>query len=101
MQPRIEQTKTDTRCKCVLFVQDSLSPHVSVFLSDVETDIWPSGTVTNLTQQSARWLITRGELGADEFTHSGMHHFPPYKVRCYDLTHMDFALPYSRGLHPS
>lgn len=59
---------------------EALNSEVYVFLSDVETDIWPQGTVGNLTLQSARWLITRGEHGADEFSHKGMHHLPPYKV---------------------
>ena len=51
-----------------------------MFLSDVETDVWADGTLANLTQQSARWLVTRGELGADEHTAAGMLHLPPHKV---------------------
>lgn len=61
-------------------VQDALNSEVYVFLSDVETDVWPDGTVGNLTLQSARWLVTRGAEGADEFSHKGMQHLPPYKV---------------------
>ena len=62
-------------------MQEALNSEVYVFLSDVETDVWPQGTVANLTQQSARWLITRGEHGADEVSHKGMQSLPPYKVR--------------------
>lgn len=61
-------------------MQEALNSEVYVFLSDVETDVWPQGTVGNLTLQSARWLITRGEHGADEFSHKGTQHLPPYKV---------------------
>jgi hypothetical protein len=38
-----------------------------VFLSDVETEVWAAGTVTALAARSARWLVTRGEQGADEW----------------------------------
>lgn len=62
-------------------MQEALGPETYVFLSDVETDVWSAGTVANLSQDSARWLITRGEHGADEFDHGLMHHHPPYKVR--------------------
>ena len=63
-----------------LCLQGALGPQVTVFLSDVETDVWADGTLANLTQQSARWLVTRGELGADEHTAAGMLHLPPHKV---------------------
>ena len=48
--------------------QDALSSRTSVFLSDVETDSWPPDTVMQLAAQSNRWLVTRGEFGAHEFT---------------------------------
>lgn len=59
---------------------EALNSEVYVFLSDVETDVWAVGTVANLTQQSARWLVTRGEHGAEEFSHGSMQHLAPYKV---------------------
>ena len=61
-------------------VQEALNSEVYVFLSDVETDVWPEGTVRNLTQTSARWLITRGEHGADEVSQSSTQSLPPHKV---------------------
>lgn len=51
-----------------------------MFLSDVETDPWPAGTVESLAARSARWVITRGEDGAEEFTAAGRVHLPPVKV---------------------
>lgn len=64
--------------KCM---QDALSPRTSVFLSDVETDSWPLDTVQQLAAQSDRWLVTRGEFGAHEFTaDKGMSLVEPVKV---------------------
>lgn len=58
-----------------------MSPHTSVFLSDVETDGWPDDTVQRLAAQSDRWLVTRGEFGAHEFTaERGMTLVEPVKV---------------------
>ena len=62
-------------------LQEALGPEVYVFLSDVETDVWANGTVSDLSRQSAKWLVTRGEAGADEFSHGTMQHLPPYKVQ--------------------
>ena len=62
-------------------MQDALGPHTSVFLSDVETDGWPADTVQRLAAQSDRWLVTRGEFGAHEFTaERGMTLVEPVKV---------------------
>ena len=64
-------------------MQDALSPRTSVFLSDVETDSWPPETVQRLAAQSDRWLVTRGEFGAHEFTvDEGMSLVEPVKVYC-------------------
>lgn len=63
------------------YEQAALGPQTSVFLSDVETDVWAPGTVANLSLQSARWLVTRGELGADEVTGGETVSLPPEKVR--------------------
>ena len=64
-------------------LQDALSPRTSVFLSDVETDSWPPDTVQRLAAQSDRWLVTRGEFGAHEFTvDEGMSLVEPLKVCC-------------------
>lgn len=62
-------------------VQEALGPRTSVFLSDVETDVWPPGLVNELAGRSARWLITRGEFGADEVVGNSSVHLPPEKVR--------------------
>ena len=63
-------------------MQDALSPRTSVFLSDVETDTWPPDTVQQLAAQSDRWLVTRGEFGAHEFTvDKGMSLVEPVKVQ--------------------
>lgn len=61
--------------------QEALGPEVYVFLSDVETDVWSNGTVADLSRQSAKWLVTRGEAGADEFSQGLMQHLPPHKVQ--------------------
>lgn len=61
-------------------VQAALGPRTSVFLSDVETDVWPQGTVEELSLRSARWLVTRGELGADEVVRRTLTQLPPEKV---------------------
>lgn len=62
--------------------QDALSSETSVFLSDVETDVWPKGSTEAIANSAARLLVTRGESGADEFLSSEptpLHH-PPFKV---------------------
>ncbi|DBA82503.1 TPA: hypothetical protein ACH3X2_000731 [Trebouxia sp. C0005] len=66
-------------------VLDALSGRTSVFLSDVETDSWPPDTVQQLAAQSDRWLVTRGEFGAHEFTaDKGMSLVEPVKVTAVD-----------------
>lgn len=70
------------------FLQDALSPRTSVFLSDVETDTWPPDTVMQLAAQSDRWLVTRGEFGAHEFTaEQGMSLVEPVKVNPHSKCH--------------
>ncbi len=67
--------------------QDALSARTSVFLSDVETDSWPPDTVQQLAAQSDRWLVTRGEFGAHEFTAGkGMSLVEPVKVTACNIT---------------
>lgn len=61
-------------------MQEALGPRTSVFLSDVETDVWAPGLVNELASRSARWLITRGEFGADEVVGNASVHLPPEKV---------------------
>ncbi|BDA50140.1 hypothetical protein COCOBI_15-2680 [Coccomyxa sp. Obi] len=63
---------------------EALGPRTSVFLSDVETDVWPPGLVNELASRSARWLITRGEFGADEVVGNATVHLPPEKVAAVD-----------------
>ncbi len=67
--------------KLILHLQAALGPRTSVFLSDVETSTWSTETVPRLASKSARWLVTRGEFGADEVTAAGMQHLEAEKVR--------------------
>jgi hypothetical protein len=74
---------------CIHGVQDSLGPRTVVFLSDVETDVWTAGTVEQLAGVSSRWLVTRGEDGADELTPRGFTHLPAVEVGpCSHLSHL-------------
>ena len=62
-------------------VQDAVTPQTSIFLSDVETDVWPKGTVARLAALSNRFVVTRGELGADVFSSDNTtFHFDAEKV---------------------
>lgn len=64
-----------------------MSPRTSVFLSDVETDSWPPDTVMQLAAHSDRWLVTRGEFGAHEFTaEQGMSLVEPVKVAAQSVS---------------
>lgn len=65
-------------------LQKALGPTVSVFLSDVETDPWPAGNISALAAQSARWLVTRGEFGADEYSDGNVTHHPAVKTDVKD-----------------
>lgn len=60
-------------------LEAALNPRVSVFLSDVETQPWANGTLQALAAKSARFLVTRGELGADEWSAQGVVNVPPAK----------------------
>lgn len=63
----------------------ALGPTVSVFLSDVETDSWPQGRIKGLASKSARWLVTRGDQGAHEFSPDGnVTHLPAVKTPAVD-----------------
>ena len=42
---------------CGGLLQEGLGPQTSVFLSDVEADVWPPGTVANLSLQSAKCAL--------------------------------------------
>ena len=46
----------------------SLSPHVLVFLSDVETEVWLAGAIDAVAARCERVLVTRGADGAYEVT---------------------------------
>jgi hypothetical protein len=60
---------------------DGLGPQVSLFLSDVETDSWPNGTVELLAARTARFLVTQGEKGAVEYDQAGdARHIPAVQV---------------------
>jgi hypothetical protein len=60
---------------------EGLGPQVSLFLSDVETDSWPNGTVEQLAGRSARLVVTQGEQGAVEYDQSGAaRHIPAVQV---------------------
>ena len=62
-------------------MQDAVTPQTSIFLSDVETDVWPPGSLAKLAAQSDRFIVTRGELGADVFSSDNtLYHFDAEKV---------------------
>lgn len=63
--------------------QAALGPRTTVFLSDVEADVWAPGTVPALAARSARWLVTLGEHGADEWLPgaNSSRRLPAQKVR--------------------
>ena len=65
------------------FRQAALGPRTTVFLSDVETEVWAPGTVRALAARSARWLVTLGEHGADEWlpAANASRRLPAQKVR--------------------
>ena len=82
---------------CLL--QDAVRPRTSVFLSDVETDTWPPDTVMQLAAQSDRWLVTRGEFGAHEFTaEQGMSLVEPVKVNPHSKYHWLLHASYNGAL---
>lgn len=54
-----------------------------MFLSDVETDGWRPGLLDELAGRSARWLITRGEHGAHEYSDGTSVHLPPEKASLF------------------
>lgn len=45
---------------------NALSSNVVVFLSDVETDLWPAGAISAVANRSGGVIITRGSSGAHE-----------------------------------
>jgi hypothetical protein len=55
---------------------------VSLFLSDVETDAWPEGSLGAVANSTARTLVTLGDKGADEYLPGGTppRRIPPVKV---------------------
>lgn len=66
-------------------LEEAVGSSVSVFLSDVETDPWPPANITALAARSARWLVTRGEQGAHEYSPDGnVTHLPAVKTAAVD-----------------
>ncbi|KAG1654340.1 hypothetical protein FOA52_010651 [Chlamydomonas sp. UWO 241] len=57
-----------------------LSPAVSLFLSDVETDEWAPGALASVAARSGRTLITRGDKGATELSKGHATDIPPVHV---------------------
>lgn len=54
---------------------------MSVFLSDVETDAWPEGSILSVAAASARLVVTKGAQGADEVDpRGGVAAIPPTPV---------------------
>lgn len=53
--------------------QAGLAPHVSVFLSDVETDTWSASDVLRVARRCERLVITQGSKGAEELNRTGAH----------------------------
>ncbi|KAL6766266.1 hypothetical protein ACKKBG_A35340 [Auxenochlorella protothecoides x Auxenochlorella symbiontica] len=58
----------------------ALGPSTTVYLSDVETDAWPPGTIEGLAARTARFLVTRGALGADDHERGRRTRRPPFPV---------------------
>lgn len=48
--------------------------------ADVETEVWPNGTVAALAARTRRFLVTRGKDGADEWRGHRMQHAPVFEV---------------------
>lgn len=59
---------------------DALGGTTSVFLSDVETDAWPNGTVAGLATRTRRFLVTRGKDDADEYIGATAQRHPVVQV---------------------
>lgn len=62
--------------------QAGLGPSVTLFLSDVETDAWPAGSLQAVAARTARTLVTLGDKGAHEYEPGAgtPRHIPPIKV---------------------
>ena len=48
---------------------------------DVETEVWPNGTVAELAARTQRFLVTRGKEGADEWRGPLVQRIPVFPVR--------------------
>lgn len=59
---------------------DALGPDTLVFLSDVETEVWPNGTVAELAARTQRFLVTRGKEGADEWRGPLVQRIPVFPI---------------------
>lgn len=61
-------------------MQAALGPGVSVFLSDVETDLWTESHFREVVDGSDRLIVTRGDKGAVEYRQNGTWSIPVEKV---------------------
>jgi hypothetical protein len=59
---------------------EALGEGTDVFLSDVETDGWPNGTVADLAARTHCFLVTRGKEGADEYRGRSVQRLPISEV---------------------
>lgn len=68
--------------------QAGLGPHVTLLLSDVETEGWTPGALQSVAAATAQTLVTLGDKGADEWRPSGgslrARRIPPFRVEAVD-----------------
>lgn len=57
------------------------SPLACLCPPDVETEVWPNGTVAELAARTQRFLVTRGKEGADEWRGPLVQRIPVFPVR--------------------
>ncbi len=82
---------------------DAARPNVSMFLSDDEVRLWPSGAITHLAARCARVVVTDGARGATVYTRGGAWHIDAVPAHVVDATGAGdtFAATYILGLRES
>lgn len=80
----------------------ALTPQVTSFLSDVETEAWRNGTIESLAQRCKEFVVTRGAAGADVYRSNGeREHHAPFDVEAVVDTNGagdSFAMAYMYGM---
>lgn len=65
---------------------DAARPNVSVFLSEEEVGLWPSGALGHLAARCARVVVTAGAAGARVITRTGERQIAPFEAEVVDST---------------